>query len=76
MHLPCDGEGLHGCHTAGLRLAMQQDSQGKSCHVPGNVPLPWQRHQILVMPHMGSPHEKEAGTEGLRHLSKKLHYPS
>lgn len=33
--LPCDSEGLHGSHTAGLCLAMQQNRQASACHVPG-----------------------------------------
>lgn len=62
--LPCDSEGLHGSHKAGLRPAMQQNRQASPGHVPGSYLSHWQRHQILVMPHMVSPHEKEAGTEG------------
>jgi len=56
--------GPAGSHTAGLRLAMQHNRQANSCHMPRSVPLPWQRRRILVVPRLGSPHEKEAGTEG------------
>lgn len=34
--LSCDSEGLHGSHTAGLCLAMQQNRQARVRHVPGS----------------------------------------
>lgn len=68
--LPCDSEGLHGSHTAGLGLAMQQNRQASPSHVPGSYISHGTDTKFWLGHAQCHPRRKESGTGLLAHLVK------